>query len=223
MRLKLTLAAGCALAIAFCAVARGQDSPAQDSTSPTPSLGEIARQARKDKANKAGAKVLTNEDMGGSALTRESDAPGTGPSQAELESSARKMLASSTPAEKLSNMEVFLHMVESLNQSELAHDALHGVDVDFPGRGRWEERLYAAKQTYVAQAQELIEKARQILNSAENLKGSTDPNDPRVKDLTAKLEALVRDAVKTDANFQAIMIEGRDMAIQASGQKSQPK
>ena len=226
MRRTLTLAAGCALAITLCLVARGQDS-----SSSTQSLGEIARQARKDKANqsagagKATAKVLTNDDMtfGSTQGSAAPSAPGAGASQSELAASARKVLASSTPAEKLANMEVFLHMVESLNQSELAHDALHGVDVDFPARERWEERLYGAKQTYVVQGRALIEKARQIMDSADSLKGKRDPNDPRVKELSAQLEALVRDSVKTEADFQAVMIEGRDLAMQASGLKGQPK
>jgi len=220
MRRKLTLAAACALAIAFCGVARGQDS--QDSSAPTQSLGEIARQARKNKADKAPAKVLTNEDMPSGSIG-DSGSPAGGSGQAALAASARKVLASSTPAEKLANMEVFLHMVEDLNQSELAKDALHGLDVDFPGRERWEERLFAAKQTYVAQARDMIEKARQILEAADALKDTKDPSDPRVKEMSGKLEALVRESVRTEAAFEAVMIEGRDLALQASPQKGQPK
>ena len=114
-------------------------------------------------------------------------------------------------------------MVEDLNQSELAKDALHGLDVDFPGRQRWEERLFAAKQTYVVQARDLIEQARRILEAADSLKDTKDSNDPRVKELSGKLEALVRDSVRTEAAFEAVMIEGRDLALQASPQKGQPK
>ena len=57
---SLSLIAACALALVICASARPQVSPAT-----SPSLGELARQAKKDKdkANKPAAKVITNEDM----------------------------------------------------------------------------------------------------------------------------------------------------------------
>ena len=60
----------------------------------------------------------------------------------------------------------------------------------------------------------MLQKARQIEASAENLKGSQDPNDPRAKDLAAKLQDLVRDGVQVGAAFQAVMMEGRDLASQ---------
>src|SRR5690348_1144163 len=51
---SLSLIAACVLPLIFCASGRGQD---------TPSLGDLARQAQKDKANKPQAKVITNDDM----------------------------------------------------------------------------------------------------------------------------------------------------------------
>ena len=50
--------------------------------------------------------------------------------------------------------------------------------------------------------------------TADSLKGTQDPNDPRVKEMSAKLQSLMRDAVRTDAALQAVMIEGRDLAAQ---------
>ncbi len=210
MRRTLTLMAGCALALAACATAK-----AQDSASPTPSLGEIARQAQKDKANKPAAKVFTNDDLtsnsGGST-----GALGAGFEQFSQPSSSGKPGAPPSPAEKLAMLETVLNKLDALDRATLARNVLKDKDADFPGRERWEEKLFAAKQDYVAQGRELLQKARQIINSAESLKGDQDPNDPRVKELSAKLESLIHDAVQMDASFQAVMIEGRDLAAQAA-------
>ena len=48
---KLCVVSACALALVFCAPGKAQDS------SPSPSLGDLARQAQKDKANKPAAKA----------------------------------------------------------------------------------------------------------------------------------------------------------------------
>jgi hypothetical protein len=37
-----------------------------------------------------------------------------------------------------------------------------------------------------------------------------------VKEMSARLQSLTREAVQTDSAFQAIMIEGRDLASQAA-------
>jgi hypothetical protein len=209
MRRTVTLVAGCALVLAVCTAAK-----AQDSTSSSPSLGEIARQAQKDKANKPAAKVLTNDDLasnsGGSPA-----AFGAGFDQFSQPSSPGKRGASLTPAEKLAMLDTVLNKLDSLDRTTLVRNVLKDKDVDFPGRQRWEEKLFAAKQEYVAQGRELVQKAREIINSAEGLKGSQDPNDPRIKELSARLESLIHDAVQMDSSFQAVMIEGRDLAAQA--------
>ena len=50
----LNLIAGCTLNLAVSVAGRGQD---------TPSLGDLARQAQKDKADKPAAKVITDDDL----------------------------------------------------------------------------------------------------------------------------------------------------------------
>jgi hypothetical protein len=64
----------------------------------------------------------------------------------------------------------------------------------------------------------MIQKAKEIIASADSLKGvaAQDPNDPRVKEMGVKLQVLIRDAVRTDSSFQAVMMEGRDLAAQAA-------
>ncbi len=216
MSRRLTLIAVCALALAACTSMR-----AQDSSSSSPSLGDLARQAQKDKdkdkANKATAKVLSNDDLpsgsGGASATL-----GGGLGQTAQLTSGGKPGADPSPAEKLAMLEAVLDRVEALDRATLVRNALNGKDVDFPGRAKWEERLLAAKETYVVQAREVIQKARQIVDSAESLKGSQDPSDPRVKEMSARLQTLIRDAVRTDSAFQAVMIEGRDLAAQGAAQ-----
>jgi hypothetical protein len=91
---------------------------------------------------------------------------------------------------------------------------IKGNDANFPGRAKWEDRLVAAKETYVVQFRELIQKAKQIVADSDSLKGTQDPNDPRVKEMGARLQNLIRDAVQTNAALQAVVIEGRDLAAQ---------
>ncbi len=197
----LTFIAGCALVVAICAPARGQDSQQ--------SLGDIARQAQKDKAGKPAAKVVTNDDMPSAASA---DPLG----QVARTSASGKPGANPTPAEQLEKIEAFLNVVDSLDKTRLAKNVLQDKDVNFPGRAQWEQRLYTAKQTYVTQGRALIAKAKQIADSADSLKDVQDPNDPRAKEMKGKLQDLMRDAVQTGAAFQAVIMEGRDLATQAS-------
>jgi hypothetical protein len=214
MTRNLNLIAACALALVTFVSARAQD---LTSTSSSPSLGEIARQAQKDKekdkANKAAAKVFTNENLP-SNPGGVSDGVGGGLGLPAGSKSGEAL----TPAEKLARTEILLNYIESLDRATLVHNALNGRDVDFPGRARWEDRLVAARQVYVAQGRDMIQKAKEIVASADSLKGAAaqDPNDPRVKEMGVKLQALIRDAVRTDSGFQAVMMEGRDLAAQSA-------
>ncbi len=205
MRPSLSLFAAVSLALVFSFPAHGQDSP---------SLGDLARQAQKDKdkekANKASAKVFTNDDMpsssGGAAAA-------IGGSLGQAATSGANL----SPAEKLAQMEKLLDVLDSLDKATLVRTTLSDKsDVNFPGRAAWEQRLFAAKEAYVVQARAVIQKARQIIDSAESLKGTQDPNDPRVKEVAAKLQSLTREAVQADAGMQAVIIEGRDLAAQVS-------
>lgn len=210
----LTLIAACVLALVICVSSQAQDAP-----SASPSLGDLARQAQKDKdkdkASKPVAKVLTNDDLS-SDSGGVSSALGGDLGQVAQPPAGDKAGAAPAPSEKLARMETLLGQVDSLDRGTLVRNVLSGNDVDFPGRAKWEERLFAAKQTYVAQGRDLLRKGRQILASADSLKGQNDPNDPRVKEMSAKLQSLIRDAVQTDSAFQAVMIEGRDLAAQTS-------
>jgi hypothetical protein len=209
VRKSLTLIPLSLLALIVSMPAHAQDSP---------SLGDLARQAQKDreknKGDRPSAKVLTNDDM---PSTSSGDAAGVGAGLGQIgqASPEGKSGASLSPADKLAMLETVMNKLDTLDRATLVRNVLQGKDVDFPGRSRWEEKLFAAKQAYVTQGRDLLQKARQIVGSAEGLKGSQDQNDPRIKELGAKLQALIHDAVQMDAAFQAVMIEGRDLAAQA--------
>ena len=203
---NVSFIAACALALATCLPVHGQD---------TPSLGDVARQAQKDKANKQAAKVITNDDMpAGSGGV--SSMLGAGPGPDAQPANAGQQAAALSPAAKLEKLESVLSLLDSLDRATLARNILQGSQADFPGREKWEERLFAAKQTFVIQGRALVQKARQIEASAESVKGVQDPNDPRVKDMGVKLQELVRDGVQMSSAFQAVMMEGRDLAAQSA-------
>src|SRR5262249_21640559 len=112
------------------------------------SLGDIARQNRKDKEERAKsgaapAKVFNDENM-----------PSGGASKADLAQIASPTAAPSeriaAARRSMARGEQFLNLLDPMDRSTLASLALQGQNNDFPGRRSWEEKLFAAKQQYVA-------------------------------------------------------------------------
>ena len=201
---SLSLIATCALALIFCSPGRGQDSP---------SLGDLARKAQKDKANKPPAKVITNDDMP-SGSGGNSSALGGGLGRVVQPGSASKTNEFQSPAENLEKLQSVVDQLDSLDRAALVSNALGGNLSDFPGRARWEEKLVAAKQTFVSQIRAQLQKARQLVAEAEGMKGVQDPNDPRVKRMSLKVQQLAEESVQYSAAFQAVIMEGKDLAAQ---------
>jgi hypothetical protein len=208
MARNLYLIASCALALTFGSTGRAQDSP---------SLGDIARQAQKDKANKPQAKVITNDDMpsstGGLAPSL-----GGGGGRVLQPGAAGNSSANQSPSEGLQKLQEAVDHLASLDASTLATDVLEGNASDFPGRAKWEEKLFDAKQTFVAQTRDVLQKAKNLTASAEGIKNAEDPNDPRVKSLGAKLEQLVAETQQNSAAFQAVVAEGKKLAEHSPAQ-----
>lgn len=203
---SLIFIAACALALVVWAPGRGQDSP---------SLGDLARQAQKDKPNKPPAKVLTNDDIASSSGST-SSALGSGPVQAQdaQPGAAGKPDAVQSPAEGLEKMHSILDQLDSLDRATLASNVLEGNTTNFPGRAEWEEKLFAAKQTFVSQNRAVFQKMRQLEATAEGMKDVQDPNDPRAKSMSAKVQQLVQESQQASAKFQAVIAEGKDLAGQ---------
>jgi hypothetical protein len=182
-----------------------------------PSLGDVARQARKDKEkNTTPPKtVVTDEnlpsghDLGGLGINDLGDvsvSSGANPLEAGLAG--------------LKRAEIALNKLAPMDRATLARAVLEGNNTNFPNRANWENRLYSAKQTYVAHSRELIQEMRDLLANAQSLKASggeqVGPDDPRVQVLLRRTQEIVQDAVRTETAFRAIAMEGQDLAKQSA-------
>ena len=199
---NLNVMAASVLVLVFCLSGNGQDSP---------SLGDLARQLQKEKGNTPAAKTITNEDIPSASVL---SSPGVG--EVSNSRALGKPSTNANPSEELARIESALNKIDSLDRAALAKAVLEGVDSNFPGRSQWEQKMYAAKLVYVAQGRDLMQKVKQLQATAQSLQGSRNPDDPRAKDLINKLKELVRDGVRADAAFQAMILEGRDLASQSS-------
>lgn len=197
-----------------CTAGYAQD-PSQDSSQsqPQPSLGDIARQARKDKEKNAAKSkiVLTDETLPSSkGLGGLGD---IGSSSSGVDSNAMaKALA------KVEEAETVLRQLEALDRATLAKAALLDNDVDFPDRRAWEDKLFAAKEHYVSHEGELIVELKQIIAQIQSRpagQGKLDPNDPRAQQLKSRLLEIVQDALRTEQSYRAVVMEGWDLAKQA--------
>lgn len=176
----------------------------------TPSLGDVARQAKKDKSDKPPAKVFTNDDMstGSSASSSPATASG-GKNQSASQENSGEIHSS---AEGLQKLQSALDGLASLDRATLADNVLDGNETNFPGRAAWEEKLFAAKQLFVEQTRLTVQKAKDIAVSGMAIQGAEDKNDPRVKSISAKLDQLVQETQRNRASFQAVVAEGRALA-----------
>jgi hypothetical protein len=180
---------------------------------PQPSLADVARQARKDREKNATKPktVITDESMPSSkGLT--GLAGDIGGSQGGVDSGAMaKALA------KVEEAETGLRKLESLDRATLAKALLLDNDVDFPNRRAWEDKLYAAKEHYVSHEDQLIAELKQILAQVQSWQGQgkLDPKDPRAQQMRSRLVEIVQDAVRTEQDYRAVVMEGWDLAKQA--------
>lgn len=177
------------------------------------SLGDLARQLRSQKHTAQSKTVITNDDLPSSSAVNilGLEKPGD-PSSSTNPGTESSALAS------IARWEWAVKQIDGMDRATLLKLTLHGASPDFPGHDAWEERLFAARQTYVSEGLEHIQKARQLLASAQALKSAqATANDPRVKELDESAQELVRESARADAVFQAVILEGRDLARQAPG------
>jgi hypothetical protein len=203
----LIVLAGLLVTLGLCTSVRSQDSP---------SLGDLARQLRKDKPNASTAKVLTNDDIAPSK-----DSPGLG---VQVLSKPGSSEAAQTEIDK---MEAKMNALDELDRTTLVKIVLQGQDTPFPGRPAWEDKLWDAKQVYARQGRELIEKSKQLFSTAQSLRDSQNrqeikPDDPKVQDLMAKSRQLVQEGQRTEAAFMAVVTEGLDLAKQYGPKEATP-
>lgn len=189
---------------------------AQEQQQQPQSLGEIARQARKAKEekekNSGPAKTVVTDD------SLASSKPGGALSFGQLDNGKAPTSEALANAQKsFDRADRMLSLLEPMDRTTLAKHVLQGHDVDFPGRRGWEDKLYAAKQYYVSHGRDLIRQTRDLVSNSQSLRASgAGPNDPRVQDLSHRALQLMQDASRTDADFEAVLLEGQDMAKQAA-------
>jgi len=199
------LIAACAFALAFCALGLAQDAPTQ-------SLGDLARQAQKDKANKPPAKVITNDDVssGSGGL---SSALGMGSGQSSGKTGAGQ--SSPQDVEKLENM---LNQLDALDRTTLVANVLGPEkNYNFPGRDKWEEKMFNAKQAFVIQSRDVVLKMKQLQAASDKIRNVNDPNDPLAKNMAIRLNLLMQESLQASSSFKAVIEEGKDLASQGSG------
>lgn len=177
-----------------------------------PSLGDVARQTRSQKNGDQSKKVITNEDLGSTPATGAS-----GPGASADPASLTKPGSGTSPEAALQRAESAVKFVESLDRATLVNLALEGDQTNFPGRAEWENRMVAARETYVARLRDLLQRGKQLLAAAQALDAAhADSHDPRVKALTSQMSGFVGECVRTDAAFQSVIMEGKDLAHRAS-------
>ena len=204
---KLIVPVGLLVALAMCAPVHSQDSP---------SLGDLARQNQKSKSATSSAKVLTNDDIGPAKASSPLGLATAGsawprPSDVSNPESAQGAIA---------DVEAKMNELDAMDRATLIKVALQRQNATFPGRQAWENRLWDAKQNYVARGKNLVDQSRQILSRAQSLQNSQGgqplkPDDPKIQSFVAQLKQLVQDATRADAAFQAVVMEGSDLAKQS--------
>lgn len=181
-----------------------------------PSLGDVARQARKDKEKNAAQpkRVITDDNL-------PSSKPLGGLGDLGSSKNAGDGNAMARGSEALDRAETALNKLDPLDRATLAKAALLDNDVDFPNRPRWEDKLYSAKQQYVSHGRELFQQMRQIMADVRSLQSSQggqrklSSDDPRAQELLRRLQEIVQDAVRTENAYQSVVMEGWDLAKQA--------
>ena len=180
-----------------------------------PSLGDIARQARKDKeknANKPKTTITDDTLPSSRSLSGWGDLGSTQP--------AGDSAAMSKALSRLEEAESQLNKLDALDRATLAKAVLMDNDVDFPNRRNWEDRLYAEKQHYVSHERELIVEVKKAAAQVESWKTSQggqklDPNDARVQELKSRVAEIIQDALRIEQGYRAVVMEGWDRAKQA--------
>ena len=185
--------------------------PAQ--AQPQPSLGDVARQARKDKEKNAAKPktVITDENMPSSqGLTGMAGDLGGSQGGADSDRMAKSLA-------KLQEAEAGLKRLAAVDRATLAKGVLLDNDVDFPNRRAWEDKLYAGKEHYVSHEGELIVEMKQIVAQVQSLRsqGKLDPKDPQAQQMKTRLAEIVQDALRTEQDYRAVVMEGWDLAKQA--------
>ena len=197
------------------------------------SLGDLARQNRKDKEkNTTPTKtVLTDDNFGSGSKSGSSATSGTSAAAASLNSLAAPSVPSKAGSgddspmgkayEGISNAEGSLDKLAPLDRATLGHVILEGNDVDFAGRRTWEDKAFVAKERYVARSRRLLDEMKEVMANAQTMRNgnggeAVGADNPAARNLLARAQQLMAEAQSVEAEFKSVMQEGIDQAKAAS-------
>jgi hypothetical protein len=180
------------------------------------SLGDIARQARKAKQDQSrtvatSKGVITDDSLPG-RHTRDSSSAAAN----KLNASAADHFAAASA--DFDQYEQALNEIEPMNRTELAKCVLNAQSIDFPGRSAWEEKLFAAKQTYAAHGRVMLREARQLIAEGKSLAANakTPESNAQIRELQGRIVKLMQDATRSEDAFQTVVEEGQQLATQSA-------
>ena len=121
---------------------------------------------------------------------------------------------------RLGEAEAQLNKLDALDRATLAKAVLMDNNADFPNRRNWEDRLYSEKQHYVSHERALIVEVKKNAAQVESWRAALggrklDPYDPRVQQLQSRVADIIQDALRTEQDYRAVVMEGWDLAKQA--------
>ena len=223
LRFAASFAALLIVGLPMCPAARSQEqTPPPTQTSPPPSLGDVARKYREEKA-------AQDKNQATSKNTFTNDGLVSGKSGSLLGSGVADVAGNHGPdsasafANALAKMDEAIRNLDALgaiDQYTLFKTATQGIVVDFPGRKAWENQMLAARQNYVVHGRELLLSTKALLMEAKALhdaQGDMSPNDPRVKSFVANVQMKMKEAERLEADFKAVVEEGHERAMKAAG------
>lgn len=188
-----------------------------------PSVADAARQARQNKEKNAmqPKKVLTEDDMASGKVGGDTGSLGLSSIAAPKATGTGDGSATEQAWAGISRAEGSLDKLAPLDRASLAKTVLQGNDVDFPNRRAWEEKMFVAKERYVAHSRQLLSEMTQLMQSAQSLQdsqggGKVTADSAQAQQLAARAQQLLLDATGTEAAFKAVMQEGQDLAKQGS-------
>ena len=192
---------------------------AQDAQQGQPSVADAARAAaaaKKDKAAASSKTVITEDSIGSGAII--SSKAGNGTNSTGAADPVDKFKSLDEAWGRLQVTQSALDQLEPLSKPELVNLVLQGNSTDFPNRAQWEDRLFAAKTSYVQRSRQLVGATQQLLADIADLQkqGQLQASDPRVQALAKKSKQLTQLATRTESDFQSVVNEGKNALLQAS-------
>ena len=172
------------------------------------SLGEVARRLRKERTNTGARKVFTNDEVASSSSSAGISTVG----RPRQRSGGQRSWQDEAIA-----MRTLLGTVKGLSARQLARNVLGDLDVSFPGRREWEERLSAQMEALAESIRDLLKKEKDYQNLKDILqraRSRTKGDEMKLQQREqAALQALSRGR-REMYRYNALVKEGRSRAAE---------